>query len=160
VGPATHADRLLMLRPRLLIVLFALALTLPAPAAAAGREETELGVRIARYAKKFVGVPYVYGGMSPRGFDCSGFTAYVYRRFGIKLPHYTVTQFRRGRNVRVGRLRPGDLVFFHGLGHVGLYVGRGRFIHAPRRGMRVRVEPLAGWYRSRLVGVRRFVRWE
>ena len=160
MGLATHADRLLMLRPRLLIVLFALALVLPAPAAAAGREETELGVRIARYAKKFVGVPYAYGGMSPRGFDCSGFTAYIYRRFGIKLPHYTVAQFRRGRNVRVRRLRPGDLVFFRGLGHVGLYVGRGRFVHAPRRGTRVRVDPLAGWYRSRLVGVRRFVRWE
>jgi cell wall-associated NlpC family hydrolase len=155
-----HADRLPMLRLTVLTILFALVLVLPAPGAAAGREETELGVRIARYAKKFVGVPYVYGGMSPRGFDCSGFTAYVYRRFGVSLPHYTVAQYRRGRNIRVRRLRPGDLVFFHGLGHVGLYVGRGRFIHAPRRGTRVRVEPLAGWYRSRLVGVRRFVRWE
>jgi cell wall-associated NlpC family hydrolase len=149
-----------MLRPRLLIVLFALALLLPASPAPAAGEQEQLGVRIARYAKRFVGVPYVYGGMSPRGFDCSGFTAYVYRRFGIRLPHYTVAQYRRGRNVRVRRLRPGDLVFFHGLGHVGLYVGKGRFVHAPRRGTRVRVEPLAGWYRSRLVGVRRLVRWQ
>jgi cell wall-associated NlpC family hydrolase len=149
-----------MLRPRLLIVLFALALLLPASPAPAAGEQEQLGVRIARYAKRFVGVPYVYGGRSPRGFDCSGFTAYVYRRFGIRLPHYTVAQYRRGRNVRVRRLRPGDLVFFHGLGHVGLYVGKGRFVHAPRRGTRVRVEPLAGWYRSRLVGVRRLVRWQ
>jgi cell wall-associated NlpC family hydrolase len=148
-----------MLRPRLLIVLFALALALPASPAPAADAQDELGVRIARYAKRFVGVPYVYGGMSPRGFDCSGFTAYVYRRFGIRLPHYTVAQYRRGRNIRVRRLRPGDLVFFHGLSHVGVYVGNGRFIHAPRRGTRVRVEPLAGWYRSRLVGVRRLVRW-
>ena len=147
-----------MLRLTVLTVLLALALS--ASAAAAGLEQAERGVQIVRYAKRFVGVPYVWGGMSPRGFDCSGFTAYVYRRFGVSLPHYTVAQFRRGRSVRVRRLRPGDLVFFHGLGHVGLYVGRGRFIHAPRRGTRVRIDPLAGWYRSRLVGVRRFVRWE
>ena len=157
---ATHADRLLMLRPRLLTVLFVLALALPAPAAASSGEQAELGHRVVRYAKRFLGVPYVYGGMSPRGFDCSGFTAYVYRRFGIRLPHYTVAQYRRGRNIRVRRLRPGDLVFFHGLGHVGMYVGEGRFIHAPRRGTRVRIDPLAGWYRARMVGVRRFVRWE
>jgi len=147
-----------MLRLTVLTVLLALALS--ASATAAGLEQAERGVQIVRYAKRFVGVPYVWGGMSPRGFDCSGFTAYVYRRFGVSLPHYTVAQFRRGRSVRVRRLRPGDLVFFHGLGHVGLYVGRGRFIHAPRRGTRVRIDPLAGWYRSRLVGVRRFVRWE
>lgn len=156
---ATHADRLLMLRLRLLTVLFALALALPAPAAAAGGEQAELGFRVVRYAKRFVGVPYVWGGMSPRGFDCSGLTAYVYRRFGIKLPHYTVAQYRRGRNIRVRRLKPGDLVFFHGLSHMGMYVGRGRFIHAPRRGTRVRIDPLRGHYRERLVGVRRLIRW-
>ena len=87
---ATRAFRLLMLRPRLLIVLFALALAVPASPAQAAGEQEQLGVRIARYAKRFVGVPYVYGGIPPRGFDCSGFTAYVYRRFGIRLPHYTV----------------------------------------------------------------------
>jgi cell wall-associated NlpC family hydrolase len=157
-----------MLRPRLLIVLFALVLaglTLkvkPVSAATdthASEQRVELGVRIARYARRFVGVRYVYGGMSPRGFDCSGLVAYVYRHFGIKLPHYTVALYRRGRNLHVRRLRPGDLVFFQGMNHVGLYVGRGRFIHAPRSGTRVRVEPLAGWYRGRLVGVRRIVRW-
>jgi cell wall-associated NlpC family hydrolase len=158
-----------MLRLRLLIVLFALVLAgfalKPKPAAAATdtpatEHRAELGVRIARYAKRFVGVRYSYGGMSPRGFDCSGLVAYVYRHFGIKLPHYTVAQYRRGRNIRVRRLRPGDLVFFDGLGHVGLFVGRGRFIHAPHSGTRVRVEPLAGWYRGRLDGVRRIVRWD
>jgi cell wall-associated NlpC family hydrolase len=110
-----------------------------------------------RYAKRFIGVPYRWGGSSPRtGFDCSGFVAFVYRHFGLSLPHYTVAQFSHGRRVPRGRLRPGDVLFFDGLGHVGIYVGRGRFIHAPHSGTRVSVTPLAGWYSARYAGARRF----
>jgi cell wall-associated NlpC family hydrolase len=102
-----------------------------------------MGVRISEYAGRFVGVPYHWGGSSPRGgFDCSGFVAYVYRHFGVTLPHYTYSQYGRGRRVSRHRLEPGDLVFFNGLSHVGLYVGRGRFIHAPHTGTRVRVDLL------------------
>src|SRR5712691_3962141 len=94
--------------------------------------------RPGRYARTFIGVPYRWGGMSPRtGFDCSGFVAFVYRHFGVSLPHYTVAQYQRGRRVARGALRPGDLVFFAGLSHVGLYVGGGRFVHAPHTGTRV-----------------------
>jgi cell wall-associated NlpC family hydrolase len=120
------------------------------------QQNLAFGKRVVGYAKKFVGVPYSYGGSSPRsGFDCSGFVRYVYAHFGVSLPHSSYAQFGDGRGVSRGGLRPGDLVFFDALGHVGLYVGNGRFIHAPHTGTRVRVETLAGWYSSRFTGARR-----
>ena len=103
--------------------------------------------RIVRFARTFLGVRYTYGGTSPRsGFDCSGFTRFVYGHFGIALPHYSVAQYDLGRRVPRSRLRPGDLVFFDGLGHVGLYIGGGRFIHAPHTGTRVSIDSLGGSY--------------
>jgi cell wall-associated NlpC family hydrolase len=114
------------------------------------------GTRVVDYARRFRGVRYVYGGSSPRtGFDCSGFVRFVYAHFGLTLAHSSYAQFDRGRRVSRGSLRPGDLVFFDGLGHVGIYIGNGRFIHAPHTGTRVRIETLAGWYSSRFVGARR-----
>ena len=114
------------------------------------------GTRVADYARKFRGVRYVYGGSTPRtGFDCSGFVRYVYAHFGLSLAHSTFAQFTDGRSVSRASLRPGDLVFFAGLGHVGIYIGNGHFIHAPHTGTRVRIETLAGWYSSRFVGARR-----
>ena len=89
------------------------------------------------------------------GFDCSGFVRYVYAHFGVSLAHSSYAQFGLGRRVGRGSLRPGDLVFFDGLGHVGIYIGNGRFIHAPHTGTRVRIETLAGWYSSRFDGARR-----
>jgi peptidoglycan DL-endopeptidase CwlO len=120
------------------------------------QQNLAFGKRVVGYAKKFVGVPYVYGGSSPRsGFDCSGFVRYVYAHFGVSLPRTSYAQFGDGRRVARGGLRPGDLVFFDGLGHVGLYIGNGRFIHAPHTGTRVQVQTLAGWYSSRFSGARR-----
>jgi cell wall-associated NlpC family hydrolase len=114
------------------------------------------GVRVVDYAKRFRGVRYVYGGSSPRsGFDCSGFVRYVYAHFGVALAHSSYAQFDLGRHVSRSALRPGDLVFFDGLGHVGIYIGNGRFIHAPHTGTRVRVQTLAGWYNARFSGARR-----
>jgi cell wall-associated NlpC family hydrolase len=114
------------------------------------------GMRVVDYAKRFRGVRYVYGGGSPRsGFDCSGFVRYVYAHFGVPLAHSSYAQFGRGRRVGRASLRPGDLVFFDGLGHVGIYIGNGRFIHAPHTGTRVRIETFAGWYGSRFDGARR-----
>jgi cell wall-associated NlpC family hydrolase len=118
------------------------------------KPHADVGARVTTYARRFVGIPYRFGGASPRsGFDCSGFVAFVYRRFGFELPHYTFAQFRRGRHVPRRRLEPGDLVFFDGLNHVGLYVGRGRFIHAPHSGSRVRVDRLR--YGGSFAGARR-----
>jgi cell wall-associated NlpC family hydrolase len=116
----------------------------------------QFGLRVVAYAKRFLGIRYVYGGGSPRsGFDCSGFVRFVYAHFGISLPHSSYAQFGDGRRVTRRSLRPGDLVFFDGLGHVGLYVGSGRFIHAPHTGTRVRIESLQGWYNARFAGARR-----
>jgi cell wall-associated NlpC family hydrolase len=147
---------MLRLRLTLLVCLFALAGFAAADACAATRMHPteDVGARVAKYAHRFVGVPYRYGGMSPRGgFDCSGFVAYVYRHFGFKLPHYTYSQYALGRHVPRRKLEPGDLVFFYGRGHVGLYIGRGRFIHAPHAGARVRVDRLRG--EGRFAGARR-----
>jgi cell wall-associated NlpC family hydrolase len=114
-----------------------------------------LGVRAARLALRYLGVRYTWGGASPRqGFDCSGLVMYVYGRLGIRLPHYTVSQYRYGRRVGYSRLAPGDLVFFYGLNHVGMYVGRGRFIDAPHSGAVVRLTPLAS-RRASFYGARR-----
>jgi len=101
-----------------------------------------LGRRAVRIAARELGTPYRYGGSAPGGFDCSGLVAYVYGRLGIVLPHNAAAQYRYGRPVDRAHLRPGDLVFFDGLGHVGLYIGHGRMIHAPRTGERVEIASL------------------
>jgi cell wall-associated NlpC family hydrolase len=146
----------------------AFALVKPLPGRAAGvvrktaaptrttQSRSTLGIRIVAYAKRFRGIRYVYGGVSPRsGFDCSGFVRFVYAHFGVTLPHSSYADFDRGRRISRSSLRPGDLVFFDDVGHVGIYVGNGRFIHAPHTGTRVRIEQLAGWYSSRFTGARR-----
>ena len=98
-----------------------------------------LGLRAVQIANHLTGIPYRWGGASPQaGFDCSGLVQYVYRKLGIRLPHYAAAQYGHGRRISQGSLRAGDLVFFSGLGHVGIYAGGGKFIHAPRRGTTVR----------------------
>lgn len=109
-----------------------------------------------------LGVDYRYGGNSHEtGFDCSGLVAHVYREaFGIRLPHNTKQQSRHGRDVELAVLQPGDLVFYNTLGerfsHVGIYIGEGRFVHAPKSGARVRIENLnARYWAQRFDGARR-----
>jgi peptidoglycan DL-endopeptidase CwlO len=106
-------------------------------------------------AEQYLGTPYVWGGASPSGFDCSGFTMYVYAQVGISLPHNAAAQYGYGSPVSRGNLAPGDLVFFDGLGHVGIYVGGNSFIHAPHTGDVVKISSLTGWYASTYVGARR-----
>jgi len=111
-------------------------------------------------AMRYLGVKYVWGGASPSGFDCSGFVMYVYAQVGVSLPHYTVAQYNYPNSVSVPRneLEPGDLVFFAGLGHVGIYVGNGQFIHAPHTGDVVRIDSLSeGWYSSEYDGAKRIL---
>lgn len=104
-------------------------------------------------ALKHRGIPYVWGGSTPAGFDCSGFTSYVYAKFGVKMAHSTYAQYGEYRHVARRDLRAGDLVFFAGLGHVGIYIGKGRFIHSPRSGKSVEVQRLStGWYTRSYVG--------
>lgn len=116
-----------------------------------------LGARAVRIAAEQLGTPYRYGGMSSSGFDCSGLVAYVYGKLGVSLPHNAAAQYAYGRPVRRSELRPGDLVFFHGLGHVGLYIGRGKIIHSPQSGERVEIQNLAERSGS-VEGARRLVR--
>ncbi len=118
-------------------------------------EPIPVGVRAVRIALRAVGTPYRWGGSSTSGFDCSGLVMWAYARFGVRLPHNAASQSHVGRRVPRGQLEPGDLVFFSGYGHVGLYIGRGRMVHAPQSGERVRVERLAGNYGRRLVEARR-----
>jgi cell wall-associated NlpC family hydrolase len=97
----------------------------------------------ASIALRYLGVPYVYGGSSPSGFDCSGLVMYVYAQLGISLPHYTVAQWNATEPI--SSPAPGDLVFFNGLGHVGIYLGGGRFIDAPHTGSVVRIDSMSGF---------------
>jgi peptidoglycan DL-endopeptidase CwlO len=106
-------------------------------------------------AMQYLGTPYVYGGSSPSGFDCSGFVMYVYAQVGVSLPHNAAAQYGYGTPVDRSQLQPGDLVFFNGLGHNGIYIGGGSFIHSPHTGDVVKVSSLSGWYSSTWVGARR-----
>jgi len=97
----------------------------------------------ASIALRYLGVPYVWGGASPSGFDCSGLVMYVYAQLGISLPHYTVAQWNAGSPI--SSPEPGDLVFFNGLGHVGIYIGGGRFVNAPHTGSVVRIDSMSSF---------------
>jgi cell wall-associated NlpC family hydrolase len=106
-------------------------------------------------AMQYLGIPYVYGGSTPGGFDCSGFVMYVFAQLGVSLPHNAAAQYGTGTPVDRSQLQPGDLVFFNGLGHVGIYVGGGSFIHSPHTGDVVKISSMTGWYSSTYVGARR-----
>ena len=108
-------------------------------------------------AMQYLGVPYRWGGASPStGFDCSGFIMYVFAQVGVSLPHNAAMQYGYGSPVSRSELAPGDLVFFNGLGHAGIYIGGGQFIHSPHTGDVVKISSLGdSWYASTYVGARR-----
>lgn len=121
--------------------------------------------QIVEYAKKFLGVKYVWGGSSPKGFDCSGFVMYVYKKFGVNLLHNAHLQSKSGTPVKREGLEPGDLVFFDTNGghnyinHVGIYIGNGKFIHASssRTGRYVKISELSGFYSRSYMTARRYI---
>ncbi|HEV3479788.1 MAG TPA: NlpC/P60 family protein [Gaiellaceae bacterium] len=139
----------------------------PAPAAAPSRDpsapsttpppaDASRGAQVVAIAMRYLGVPYKWGGASPEtGFDCSGLTMYVYAQIGISLPHYAAAQYQMGVPVSRDQLQPGDLVFYRGLGHMGMYIGGGNYIHAPQTGDVVKISSVSG--RSDWVGARRIL---
>jgi cell wall-associated NlpC family hydrolase len=123
---------------------------------------SDMGGIAARTAERFVGIPYRWGGDNVvEGMDCSGFVRAVYNLCGVSIPRTSAEQFRTGDRVAKEQLQDGDLVFFGAsadkINHVGIYVGKGRFVHAPRRGDEIKVSELEDRYFSaKFVGARRY----
>ena len=136
------------------VLVAACAHTPPAPQA------PHLGSAAADIARSMIGVPYVYGGESPKGFDCSGLAQYSFARAGLAIPRDSRSQRRTAKRIDLGQARPGDLLFFDtewNRHHVGIYIGANRFVHAPSRGRHVTIDSLDDtYYRRRLVSVGRF----
>ena len=134
------------------------------PAAVHGfRDREHLRKEIVRTASQFIGVPYRWGGQSSdTGFDCSGLTMAVYRLNGLKLPRSSRQQWKFGRPVNPDQLSTGDLVFFATNGgsrvsHVGIYIGKNKFLHAPGRGRKIRISSMSNkYYNSRYLGARSY----
>ena len=130
-------------------------------------QNTTKGTDVIAYAKKFIGVPYVWGGASKSGFDCSGFTMYVYKHFGVSLPHYTVSQYNSKKGIKITKqkdLKIGDIVYLTDYitgapcGHCGLYIGNGDFIHADSSVGYVNISNLNGIYKGRFCGALRIIK--
>jgi len=104
-----------------------------------------------------IGVPYKWGGASPQtGFDCSGLVMWLWAQHGVTLPHFAASQYHMGPFVQESELRIGDLVFFHDLGHVGIYIGNGYVLHAPHTGVTVEIDPFSmAWFQNTYVGATR-----
>jgi peptidoglycan DL-endopeptidase CwlO len=129
----------------------------PAPIPTAPSPDGSRASQVIAIAMQYLGVPYVWGGASPsQGFDCSGLTTYVFAQIGVSLPHHAASQYNYGTPVSPEELQPADLVFFNGLGHMGMYIGGGQFIHAPHTGDVVKISSLAD-YMSNWVGARRIL---
>lgn len=113
-------------------------------------------------AKQYMGVPYVWGGETPTGFDCSGFTQYVLKQNGIKIPRTAAEQYQSGVSIMKSNLKTGDLVFFTtykpGASHVGFYMGDGKFIHASSGAKQVTISSLdEAYYTEKYIGARRYI---
>lgn len=126
----------------------------------AGRGDLPAPNAVTATALEYLGVPYRWGGTTPRGFDCSGFTYYVFSRHGLELPRVAADQYRVGTPIDRNAVRPGDLLFFEtiseGPSHVALALDGDQFVHAPSRRGKVRVERLSSSYwASRFLGARR-----
>ncbi len=118
------------------------------------------GSSVVATANQYIGSRYIYGGTDPSGFDCSGFTSYVYKRYGVSLSRTAAGQYSNGVAVSKGELQPGDLVMFgkSGINHVGIYIGGGKMIHAANPSRGVTTDTInSGYYGTNYVGARRIL---
>jgi cell wall-associated NlpC family hydrolase len=161
---ATESLKSVLPEPRVAPALAAATPQMPSSSSPAAASDTaHLPARAARVrelALSFRGVPYKWGGTTPRGFDCSGLVQYVYRDVGVNLPRTSGNQALKGSAVSLTSIEVGDLIFFSikrgVISHVAIYVGDNQFLHAPSRGKRVCTESLDNpWWRSRIKRVRR-----
>ena len=125
-----------------------------------GASVSSKGQAVVELAKQYLGTPYVYGGASPSGFDCSGFVYYIYKQFGVTLNRVAADQMTNGTWVSASEMAPGDIIGFKNssgyVNHVGIYVGGGMMIHSPQSGETVRFESVVtGNYSMRIAAVRR-----
>ncbi len=120
---------------------------------------SKIAQELTKSALKFLGVPYVFGGTSPSGFDCSGYVQHVFAMLGINIPRTADAQYYYGKKI-LGGMRPGDLVFFQtyepGPSHVGIYLGHGRFVHASSHGVMISSLSNSYWA-ARYIGAKRLI---
>jgi peptidoglycan DL-endopeptidase CwlO len=121
---------------------------------------SKIATQLTRSALKFLGVPYVFGGTSRNGFDCSGYVQHVFAMLGISLPRTADAQYGKGRRV-IGGMLPGDLVFFQtyapGPSHVGIYIGKGKFVHASSSHGVMVSKMSDSYWANRFIGAKRFI---
>ncbi|MBW8350300.1 C40 family peptidase [Bacillus sp. IITD106] len=142
----------------LALVMFAVIAFQPDAASAAVKKPSASA--IVNQGKKYLGVKYVYGGASPKGFDCSGFTSYTFKQQGMAIPRSAAEQYKKGKAVSKNNLKAGDLVFFKTsstkkVSHVGIYIGSGKFIHSAGKGVAITSINDPYYWKSRYVGAKR-----
>ncbi|MCJ7690668.1 MAG: C40 family peptidase, partial [Clostridiaceae bacterium] len=123
------------------------------------------GDEVVAYASKFMGVPYVWGGSTPAGFDCSGLVQYVYKNFGINMPRTTMDQVNVGTSVSINNLQKGDLIYFrmnasdpNQVSHVGIYIGNNKFMHSPKPGDVAKTSEINSYYTDHFAKARRMIK--
>lgn len=142
------------------VITFAAVITQPIDTASAAAKPS--GSAIVKEGKKHLGVRYLYGGTTPKGFDCSGFTSYTFKKKKVKLPRTAAEQYKKGKSVSKKNLKAGDLVFFKTtsktkISHVGIYVGNNKFIHSAGKGVSVTSINDPYYWKSKYAGARRVI---